>query len=100
MLWNLPKNYPTKETEQNKPIYPYALTKKMAEEDLIIHWGNLYNIPFISLRLFNVYGTRSRTSGTYGAMFGVFLAHRNYQITLSLLLAQVNKLEISHMLQM
>ena len=29
---------------------------------------------FISLRLFNVYGTRSRTSGTYGAVFGVFLA--------------------------
>ena len=27
---------------------------------------------YISLRLFNVYGTRSRTSGTYGAMFGVF----------------------------
>ena len=25
-----------------------------------------------SLRLFNVYGTRSRTSGTYGAVFGVF----------------------------
>ena len=23
------------------------------------------------MRLFNVYGTRSRTSGTYGAMFGV-----------------------------
>ena len=45
-------------------------------EDLIIHWGNLYNIPFISLRLFNVYGTRSRTSGTYGAMFGVFLAQK------------------------
>ena len=31
---------------------------------------------FISLRLFNVYGTRSRTSGTYGAMFGVFLAQK------------------------
>ena len=45
-------------------------------EDLIIHWGNLYNIPYISLRLFNVYGTRSRTSGTYGAMFGVFLAQK------------------------
>ena len=73
--YGIPKNYPTKETEQNKPIYPYALTKKMAE-DLIIHWGNLFNIPFISLRLFNVYGTRSRTSGTYGAMFGVFLAQK------------------------
>ena len=45
-------------------------------EDLIIHWSKVFNIPFISLRLFNVYGTRSRTSGTYGAMFGVFLAQK------------------------
>ena len=45
-------------------------------EDLVIHWGKVYKIPVISLRLFNVYGTRSRTSGTYGAMFGVFLAQK------------------------
>ena len=56
-------------------MYPYALTKKMGE-DLIIHWSKIYKIPFISLRLFNVYGTKSRTSGTYGAMFGVFLAQK------------------------
>ena len=30
----------------------------------------------MALRLFNVYGPRSRTSGTYGAVFGVFLAQR------------------------
>ena len=51
------------------------LTKKIGE-DLVVHWSKLYKIPFISLRLFNVYGTRSRTSGTYGAMFGVFLAQK------------------------
>jgi UDP-glucose 4-epimerase len=28
------------------------------------------------MRFFNVYGTRSRTSGTYGAVFGVFLAQK------------------------
>ena len=33
-------------------------------------------MPVITLRLFNVYGTRSRTSGTYGAVFGVFLAQK------------------------
>ena len=73
--YGIPKNYPTKETENINPMYPYALTKKMGE-DLIIHWSKVYKIPFISLRLFNVYGTRSRTSGTYGAMFGVFLAQK------------------------
>ena len=33
-------------------------------------------MPVVSLRLFNVYGPRSRTAGTYGAVFGVFLAQR------------------------
>jgi len=28
----------------------------------------------VSLRFFNIYGPRSRTSGAYGAVFGVFLA--------------------------
>jgi UDP-glucose 4-epimerase len=42
----------------------------------VIHWGKVYNLPVVSLRLFNVFGTRSRTSGTYGAVFGVFLAQK------------------------
>ena len=41
-----------------------------------MHWSQTYNIPAISLRLFNVYGPRSRTSGAYGAVFGVFLAQK------------------------
>ena len=41
-----------------------------------MHWAKIYKINAISLRLFNVYGTRSRTSGTYGAMFGTFLAQK------------------------
>jgi UDP-glucose 4-epimerase len=45
-------------------------------EELVEHWAQLYNLPAISLRFFNVYGTRSRTSGTYGAVFGVFLAQK------------------------
>ena len=73
--YGVPKKFPTNERESLDPIYPYALSKKLGE-DLVVHWGKVYKIPFISLRLFNVYGTRSRTSGTYGAMFGVFLAQK------------------------
>ena len=73
--YGIPKKYPTKENSKIDPMYPYALTKKVGE-DLVLHWSKIYKIPFISLRLFNVYGTRSRTSGTYGAMFGVFLAQK------------------------
>lgn len=45
-------------------------------EELVIHWAQVYKFPALSLRFFNVYGPRSRTSGTYGAVFGVFLAQK------------------------
>lgn len=55
------------------PQHPYALTKMIGEQYVIL-WAKVYKVPALSLRLFNVYGPRSRTSGAYGAMFGVFLA--------------------------
>jgi len=73
--YGIPKKYPTKENEITNPQYPYALTKYLGEQ-ICLHWGKLYKINVTSLRFFNVYGTRSRTSGTYGAMFGVFLAQK------------------------
>jgi len=73
--YGIPDNYPTSENANIRPQYPYALAKRMGEE-LVEHWSQLYNLPAISLRFFNVYGTRSRTSGTYGAVFGVFLAQK------------------------
>jgi UDP-glucose 4-epimerase len=56
-------------------MYPYALSKSMGEE-LLLAWHRIYRLPVLSLRLFNVFGPRSRTSGTYGAVFGVFLAQK------------------------
>ena len=73
--YGVPDQYPTPEESDIRPQYPYALAKRMGEE-LVEHWAQLYNLPAISLRFFNVYGTRSRTSGTYGAVFGVFLAQK------------------------
>lgn len=73
--YGIPKSFPTPETSEISPQYPYALTKRLGEE-LVMHWGSIYNLPVISLRFFNVYGPRSRTSGTYGAVFGVFLAQK------------------------
>ena len=56
-------------------MYPYAFSKWQAEE-LVMHWAKVYDLPAISLRFFNTYGPRSRTSGAYGAVFGVFLAQK------------------------
>jgi len=67
--------YPTPETAVIRPEYPYALTKFLGEQ-IVLHWSKVYKLAVISLRLFNVYGPRSRTSGTYGAVFGVFLAQK------------------------
>lgn len=73
--YGIPDQYPTAETAEIRPQYPYALTKRLGEE-LVMHWAQIYKLPAVSLRFFNVYGTRSRTSGTYGAVFGVFLAQK------------------------
>lgn len=73
--YGIPDEYPTKEAAAIRPQYPYALTKRLGEET-VLHWGQVYHLPVVTLRLFNVYGTRSRTSGTYGAVFGVFLAQK------------------------
>ena len=70
--YGIPDIYPTPETAPIKPQYPYALTKFLGEE-LVMHWEHVYKLPSLSLRLFNVYGPRARTTGTYGAVFGVFL---------------------------
>lgn len=73
--YGVPKKYPTAETAEIDPKYPYALTKRLGEE-LVIHFAKIYNLNATSLRFFNVYGPRARTSGTYGAVFGVFLAQK------------------------
>ena len=73
--YGIPDSYPTPETAPILPQYPYALTKNVGEQYLL-HWGKIYQLPVIALRFFNVYGPRSRTSGTYGAVFGVFLAQK------------------------
>jgi UDP-glucose 4-epimerase len=66
---------PTREDHPIAPQYPYALSKYMGEQALF-HWNNVYGLPVNSIRIFNAYGTRSRTSGAYGAVFGVFLRQK------------------------
>ena len=73
--YGIPDSYPTPETAPMQPQYPYALTKMLGEQ-LVMHWAQVYGLPALSLRLFNVFGPRHRTTGAYGAVFGVFLAQK------------------------
>jgi len=66
---------PTREDHPISPQYPYALSKYMGEQ-AVLHWQHVYGLPVNVIRIFNAYGTRSRTSGAYGAVFGVFLRQK------------------------
>ncbi len=73
--YGIPDVYPTPEIAPVRSMYPYAFTK-YAGEQYALHWQQVYGLPVVSLRLFNVYGPRARTTGSYGAVFGVFLAQK------------------------
>ena len=66
---------PTREDHRIDPQYPYALSKYQGEQ-AAFHWHQVYKLPVNAIRIFNAYGTRSRTSGAYGAVFGVFLRQK------------------------
>ena len=73
--YGIPNKFPTRENSPMDPRYPYAMSKLVCE-NIIEHWSNVYGFDFMSLRLFNVYGTRSRTNSAYGAALGVFLKQK------------------------
>ena len=66
---------PTREDHPIAPQYPYALSKYMGEQ-ACFHWQQVYGLPVNSIRIFNAYGTRVRTTGVYGAVFGVFFKQK------------------------
>jgi len=66
---------PTREDHPLAPQYPYALSKLMGEQ-AALHWRKIYRLPVNSIRIFNAYGPRVRTTGAYGAVFGVFFKQK------------------------
>ena len=65
-------------TDENHPIsteYPYALSKFQAEQ-AVFHWDKVYGLKANAICIFNAYGPRVRTTGAYGAVFGVFLKQK------------------------
>ena len=66
---------PTSELSTINTTYPYALSKYLGELTSF-HWAKVYGMEVNSIRIFNAYGTRSKTSGAYGAVFGVFLKQK------------------------
>ena len=68
-------NNRTDEKAKISPEYPYALSKNLGEQ-VALHWHKVYKLPVNSIRIFNAYGPRVRTTGAYGAVFGVFFKQK------------------------
>jgi UDP-glucose 4-epimerase len=66
---------PTDESHPISPQYPYALSKYQGEQ-AVFHWHRVYGLPVNAVCIFNAYGPRVRTTGVYGAVFGVFLRQK------------------------
>lgn len=73
--YGLAEELPTTEHALIEPLYPYALSKYQGEQ-AVHHWGKVYKLPVMSVRIFNAYGPRVKTTGAYGAVFGVFFAQK------------------------
>jgi len=66
---------PTREDHPIDPQYPYALSKYQGEQ-AVFHWHKVYGLHVNAVCIFNAYGTRVRTTGAYGAVFGVFFRQK------------------------
>ena len=66
---------PTAENHPIKPMHPYAMSKYQGEQ-AVFHWNNVYGIRANAICIFNAYGPRVRTTGAYGAVFGVFFKQK------------------------
>ena len=66
------KNNPLLETMEPKPKNPYAMAKYFGEIMCRV-FNELYELPTVSLRYFNVYGLRQPETGAYATVIGIFL---------------------------
>ena len=71
--YGFPDVFPTPEDARHPPAISLC-ADQISRRDYHHALGPGLQAAGISLRMFNVYGPRARTSGTYGAVFGVFLA--------------------------
>jgi len=66
------KKMPIKETAEKNPMSPYALQKLVGEQTAKL-FTELYKLPIVCLRFFNVYGPRIDFDSEYGLVIGKFL---------------------------
>lgn len=69
-IYGDPKSLPVKESHESVPKSFYALSKRVAEDYLLL-FGKLHKVKTIILRYSNIYGPRQTSTGE-GGVFAVF----------------------------
>ncbi|WP_297069559.1 SDR family oxidoreductase [Thermococcus sp.] len=64
-------NIPLRETERPRPLSPYGVTKATGEEYLRV-FHELYGLPVVALRYFNVFGPR-QSANQYAGVISIFI---------------------------
>jgi len=62
---------PKEETSPIKPISPYGIDKYCAEQFVLQYW-QIYGLPTVALRYFNVYGPNQDPSSPYAGVISLF----------------------------
>jgi len=65
-------DYPNVETQQDDCLNPYSVSK-VAGEKLCKMYTDLYGLPTVIFRYFNVYGERAPKKGQYAPVISIFL---------------------------
>jgi len=74
---------PLKESMTPRPKSPYALHKYMGEQYAQL-WTTISELETVSLRYFNVYGTRQNPDGAYALVVGKFLKMKKEGVPLTI----------------
>ena len=68
--------YPNVETQPDDCLNPYSVSKVNGEK-LCKMYTDLFGLPTVSFRYFNVYGERQPLKGQYAPVIGIFLRQRD-----------------------
>ena len=71
------------ETDTPDPLNPYSVSK-LAGENLMKMYNDLYGIKTVSLRYFNVYGPRQSNTGQYAPVVGIFQKQKEQHSALTI----------------
>jgi len=70
-VYGTPRELPLTETSPTGPISPYGL-EKLVDEQYAALFGELYGLPTLGLRYFNVYGPRQDPRSQYAGVISKF----------------------------